>query len=206
MADKGCPIVEGCQVIIESPTVNRIWCRACSLHDKKYFCEFRKRVDVLQPFPKVQYSIPTQLSILFTVAVKSGCRGCLVSSSYLYNIIDVLGISILPLSTIYLLDFGNVRTVWYFLEMFGQCGIFWEMFGQCGIFGNIRTVWYFLEMFGQCVMFWKCSDSVVFFGPVPTVWYVIVFLEYGPFPTVWYVFVFLEYGPVPTVWYMFLFF
>jgi hypothetical protein len=30
--------------------------------------------------------------------------------------------------------FGNVRTVWYFLEMFVQYGIFLEMFGQCGIF------------------------------------------------------------------------
>jgi hypothetical protein len=40
--------------------------------------------------------------------------------------------------------FNNVRAVLYF-------------------FGNVRTVWYFLEMFGQCGIFWKCSDSVVFF-------------------------------------------
>jgi hypothetical protein len=36
-------------------------------------------------------------------------------------------------------------------------------------FGAVPTVWYFLELFRQCSIFWSCSDSVVFFGAVPTV-------------------------------------
>jgi hypothetical protein len=65
-------------------------------------------------------------------------------------------------------------TVWYFLEMFRQCGMFWKCSDSVVFSGNVRTVWYFLEMFGQCGIFWKYSDSVVFFGKVRTVWY---FLE-----------------------------
>jgi hypothetical protein len=51
----------------------------------------------------------------------------------------VLRLLILPLSTILLFDFGTVPAVWYFLELFRQCGIFWN-----------------------------CSDSVIFFGTVHT--------------------------------------
>jgi hypothetical protein len=102
--------------------------------------------------------------------------------------------------------FGIVPTVWYFLELFRQCGIFgivltvwysWncsdsviflELFRQCGIFGIVPTVWYF----------WNCSECGIF-GIVPIVWYFwncsdsMVFLELfrqcGIFrivPSVWY--------------------
>jgi hypothetical protein len=65
---------------------------------------------------------------------------------------------------VFLLDFRNVPTMWYFL--FFYCIL--EMFRQCGIF---------------CfsIGFWKCSDSVIFlvflldFGNVPTVWYLLFF-------------------------------
>ena len=49
--------------------------------------------------------------------------------------------------------FGIVATVWYFLELFRQCGIFW----------NCSDSVVFLEFFRQCGIFWNCSDSVVFF-------------------------------------------
>ena len=97
---------------------------------------------------------------------------------------------------VFLLEFGNVPTVWYFLffywslEMFRQCGIFCfsigslEMFRQCGIFCfSIGS----LEMFRHCGIFcfsigvWKCSDSVAFF---------VFLLEFGNVPTVWYFFAF----------------
>ena len=78
----------------------------------------------------------------------------------------VLGVSILPLSTIFLWDFGNVPTVWYFLFFYQIL----EMFRQYGIFCfSIR--------------FWKCSDSMVFFvflldfRNVPTVWYFLFFYQ-----------------------------
>ena len=35
-------------------------------------------------------------------------------------------------------------------------------------------MWYVLELFRQCGMFWNCSESVVCFGTVPTVWYVLL--------------------------------
>jgi len=121
----------------------------------------------------------------------------------------IRGIDLPSVSTIFLLDFGSVPTVWYFLEVFRQCGIFL----------SVPTVWYFLEVFRQCGIFWKCfrqcgifwncSDSVVFFGTVPTVWYFwncsdsVVF--FGSVPTVWYFWncsdSVLFFGTVPTVWY-----
>jgi hypothetical protein len=59
--------------------------------------------------------------------------------------IPVLGgipVSILPLSTIFLLDFRTDPTVWYFLELIRQCGIL-ELIRQCGI----------LELIRQCGIF-----------------------------------------------------
>jgi hypothetical protein len=64
--------------------------------------------------------------------------------------IFVLWVSILPLSTILILDFGTVPTVWYF----GTVPTVWY-------FGTVPTVWYFgtvptvrqcdiLELFRQC--------------------------------------------------------
>ena len=94
-------------------------------------------------------------------------------------------------STIFLVDFGNVPTVWYLLffqilEMFRQCGIFcFSRFWKC----SDSVVFFCFSRF------WKCSDSVVFF----------VFLDFGNVRTVWYIFAFLDFGNVPTVWY-FLFF
>ena len=76
----------------------------------------------------------------------------------------MLRLLILPLSTILLFDFGTVPTVWYFLELFRQCGIFWNCSDSVVFFGTVPTVWYFLELFRQCGIFWNCSDSVVFFA------------------------------------------
>ena len=59
--------------------------------------------------------------------------------------------------------FGAVPTVWYILELFQQCGIFWSFSNSVVYFGAVPTVWYFLELFQQCGIF----------GAVPTV----VFLE-----------------------------
>ena len=74
--------------------------------------------------------------------------------------ICVLVISVLLLSTIFLLDVGNVLTVWYFLFFYWILEMFW----QCGIF---------------CFSIgcWNCSDSVVFF---------VFLLDFGTVPTVWY--------------------
>ena len=92
----------------------------------------------------------------------------------------VLGVSILPLSTIvyYVLDmippcgiflhnFWTVLTVWYFSTWLRNCSesvvffdIISELFWKCGIFlhdfGTVLTVWYFP------IWFLNCSDSVVF--------------------------------------------
>ena len=106
----------------------------------------------------------------------------------------------------FLVDFGIVQTVWYFL-------FFWqilELFRQYGIF---------------CfsVRFWNCSDSVVFFvflldfGIVQTVWYFLffrqileLFRQYGIFcfsgrfqncsDSVVYCFFLLDFRTVQTVW------
>ena len=61
---------------------------------------------------------------------------------------------------VFLLDFGNVLTVWYFLFFYWILEMFW----QCGIF---------------CFSIgcWNCSDSVVFF---------VFLLDFGTVPTVWY--------------------
>jgi hypothetical protein len=39
---------------------------------------------------------------------------------------------------------------------------FWNCSGSVVFFGTVPTVWYFLELFRQCGIFWNCSDSVVF--------------------------------------------
>jgi hypothetical protein len=70
-------------------------------------------------------SITSQIFIEVSVSSHASERSC----------IGVLGVSIVSLSTIYLLDFRTVPTVWYILELFRQCGIFWN-----------------------------CSDSVVYFA------------------------------------------
>ena len=61
----------------------------------------------------------------------------------------VLGTSILPLSTIFIFDFGIVPTVWYF----GIVPTVWY-------FGIVPTVWYF-----------RIVPIVWYFRIVPTVWY-----------------------------------
>jgi hypothetical protein len=52
----------------------------------------------------------------------------------------VLGVSMLPLSKIFVLHFGIVPTVWYLLELFRQCGIFWNCSDSVGSFGIVPTV------------------------------------------------------------------
>ena len=84
----------------------------------------------------------------------------------------VLGVSIFPVSAIFLFYFGIVPTVWYFLfflilELFPQCGILFcmilELFPQCGIFfffmilelfQNVVFVFMILELFRQCGNFY----------------------------------------------------
>ena len=70
----------------------------------------------------------------------------------------VLVVSLLPLSTIFLLDFGTVPTLWYFLFFYWTL----ELFRQCGIFSF-------------SVRFWNCSDSVVFFVFV----FHLIFVTFG---------------------------
>ena len=94
--------------------------------------------------------------------------------------ICVLEVSILPLSTILILDFRTVQTMCYFrtvqtmcyfrtaiLELFRQCGIL-ELFWQCGILELFRQC-AILELFRQCAiselfrqcaileLFWQCG-------------------------------------------------
>jgi hypothetical protein len=67
-------------------------------------------------------------------------------------------VSILPLSTIFLLDFEIVPTVWYFR--------------------TVPTVWYFRIV--PTVWYFRTVPTVWYFGIVPTVWYFRIV------PTVWY--------------------
>jgi hypothetical protein len=73
---------------------------------------------------------------------------------------------------VFLLDFRTVPTVWYILELFLQCGIFWNFSYGVVYFGTVPAVWYILELFLQCGIFWNFSYSVVYFGTFPTVWYI----------------------------------
>jgi hypothetical protein len=41
---------------------------------------------------------------------------------------------------------------------------FWNCSDSVVFFGTVPTVWYFLELFRQCGICWNCSDSVVFFA------------------------------------------
>ena len=90
-------------------------------------------------------------------------------------------LSILPLCTIYLLDFGKVPTVGYFSIGFWNCsdgGVFFywilEMFRWWDIFlldfGTVQTVGYI------CIGFWNCSDGGVFFY-----WILGLFKRWGIF-------------------------
>jgi hypothetical protein len=65
--------------------------------------------------------------------------------------ICVLGVSILPLSTIFLLKFRTVLTVWYFR--------------------TVTTVWYFRTVL--TVWYFRTVLTVWYFRTVPTVWYFI---------------------------------
>ena len=85
-----------------------------------------------------------------------------------------LGVSMLPLSTISIVDFGIVPTVWYFGTV-----------PTVGYFGIVPTVWYFGTV--PTVWYFGTVPTVGYFGAVPTVRY------FGTVPTVWY------FGTVPTV-------
>jgi hypothetical protein len=82
--------------------------------------------------------------------------------------------------------------VWYILELFQQCGIFWNCSGSVVyfrtvpvvwyIFRTVPAVWYILELFQQCGIFKNCSGSVVYFRTVPAVWYILeLFQQCGVF-------------------------
>jgi hypothetical protein len=83
--------------------------------------------------------------------------------------ICVLGVSILPLATIFLLDFGTFPAVWYF-----------RTFPTVWYFRTFPTVWYFRTF--PTVWYFRTFPTVWYFRTFPTVWYFITF------PTVWYLF------------------
>ena len=87
-----------------------------------------------------------RLIVVVDFFYRGNCLGCL-NGSYATGIdrspICMLRVSILSLSTIFLLD----------LVMFWQCGIFCFSTG----FGNVLTVWYFLFFYWILVMFWQCG-------------------------------------------------
>ena len=70
--------------------------------------------------------------------------------------------------------------IFYFSVRFWNRSDSVEFFVFLVDFGTVPTVWYFLFFF-LAVRFWNCSDSVVFFvflvdfGTVPTVWYFLFF-------------------------------
>jgi hypothetical protein len=71
--------------------------------------------------------------------------------------------------------FGAVPTVWYILELFQQCGIFWSCSNSVVYFGAVPTVWYILELFQQCLLeqlqkiphFWNSSKKYHTVGTAP---------------------------------------
>jgi hypothetical protein len=85
--------------------------------------------------------------------------------------IYMLGVSILPLSTTFLLDYGTIPTVWYFFWNYSDSGIFWNCSDSVVFFLELPTVWYFLELFQQCGIFGTIPTVWYFFGTIPTVWY-----------------------------------
>ena len=85
--------------------------------------------------------------------------------------IFVLEVSMLPLSTILILDFGTVPTVWYFR--------------------TVPTVWYFRTV--PTVWYFGTVPTVWYFRTVPTVWY------FGTVPTVWYCFCF-SFNSIVLLW------
>jgi hypothetical protein len=44
------------------------------------------------------------------------------------------------------------------------------------LFGTVSTVWFILEQFRQCGLFWNSFDSVVYFGTVSRVWFILLFI------------------------------
>ena len=76
--------------------------------------------------------------------------------------IYMLGVSILPLSTTFLLDYGTIPTVWYFFWNYSDSGIFWNCSDSVVFFLELPTVWYFWNYSDSVVFFWNYSDSVVF--------------------------------------------
>ena len=70
-----------------------------------------------------------------SVPTQKGERSCMcVASFYDFDI----GIWNCSDSVIF---FGTVPTVWYFMELFRQCGIFLDLFRQCVLFRTVPTVW-----------------------------------------------------------------
>jgi hypothetical protein len=48
------------------------------------------------------------------------------------------------------------------LEQLQKIPVFFGAVPTGVFFGAVPTVWYFLELFQQCGIFWSCSNSVVF--------------------------------------------
>jgi len=78
---------------------------------------------------------------------------CYVMYLCVTSCIFVLGVSILPLSTIFLLDFGYISTVWYFLLFFilsveNASSILFLLITSI-ILNTVLTNWYFTFILGS---------------------------------------------------------
>ena len=72
----------------------------------------------------------------------------------MYQVRKVSGLYSLPLSMILIFDFGVVPTVWYILELFRQCGIFWSCSDSVVyfVFHFIPTI---CALKSMCVLFFR---------------------------------------------------
>ena len=100
----------------------------------------------------------------------------MVSQEGEQSCICVIEVSIFPLSTIFLLYFRNVLTVWYFITVL-----------TVWYFRNVLTVWYFRNVL--TVWYFRNVLTVWYFRNVLTVWYfrnVLTVLYFRNVLTVWY--------------------
>ena len=79
----------------------------------------------------------------------------------------MLRVSNLPLSTIFLWDFGNVSTVWHYLLFYGTM----ELYRQCGIICFSMGLWNCTGSVALFVFLWD-------FDTVPTVWHYLFFIVF----------------------------
>jgi hypothetical protein len=63
----------------------------------------------------------------------------------------------------------SLSWLWFILEQFRQCGLFWNSFDSVVYFGTVSTVWFILEQFRECGLF--CFS---FYFRYITVWNLLV--------------------------------